>query len=117
MKRMKWETISGGNEIGILETALPNFAQGEFWKIREWLDFIENDRQPMSFDFMEIETQSFEKLESARTSSDVGQPIPRRDRKWKPDFDSDTESISNLSDIENLQIEPTSKCKKSFYIS
>ena len=68
----------------------------------------------MSFDFMEIETQSFEKLESARTSSDVGQPIPRRDRKWKPDFDSDTESISNLSDIENLQIEPTSKCKKSF---
>ena len=29
-KRMKWETISGGNEIGILETALPNFAQGEF---------------------------------------------------------------------------------------
>ena len=68
----------------------------------------------MSFDFMEIETQSFEKLESARTSPDVGQPIPRRDRKWKPDFDSDTESISNLSDIENLQIEPTSKCKKSF---
>ena len=111
---MKWETISGGNEIGILETALPNFAQGEFWKIREWLDFIENDHQPMSFDFMEIETQSFEKLESARTSPDVGQPIPRRDRKWKPDFDSDTESISNLSDIENLQIEPTSKCKKSF---
>ena len=30
VKRMKWETISGGNEIGILETALPNFAQGEF---------------------------------------------------------------------------------------
>ena len=30
---MKWETISGGNEIGILETALPNFAQGEFSKI------------------------------------------------------------------------------------
>jgi len=63
---------------------------------------------------MEIETESFEKLESTRISSDVGQPIPRRDRKWKPYFDSDTESISNLSDIENLQIEPTSKRKKSF---
>ena len=64
----------------------------------------------MSFDFMEIETQSFEKLESARISPDVGQPIPRRDRKWKPDFDPDTESISNISDIENLQIEPSSCC-------
>ena len=68
---------------------------------------------------MEIETESFEKLGSVRISSDVGQPIPRRDRKWKPDFDSDTESISNLSDIEKqiqiqLQIEPTSKRKKSF---
>ena len=66
---------------------------------------------------MEIETQSLEKLESARISSDVGQPIPRRDRKWKPDIDSDTESISNLSDIEKqiqLQIEPKSKRKKSF---
>ena len=66
---------------------------------------------------MEIETQSSEKLESARISSDVGQPIPRRDRKWKPDIDSDTESISNLSDIEKqiqLQIEPKSKRKKSF---
>ena len=71
----------------------------------------------MSFDFMEIETQSFEMLESSRISSDVGPPIPRRDRKWKPDFDSDTESISNISDIENEQIEQTSKCKKSFRIS
>ena len=65
---------------------------------------------------MEIETE-FEKLESSRISSDVGPPIPRRDRKWKPDFDSDTESISNISDIENLQIEQTSKCKKTFRIS
>ena len=63
---------------------------------------------------MEIETQSFERLESSRISSDVGPPIPRRDRKWKPDFDSDTESISNISDIENPQIEQTSKCKKTF---
>ena len=62
---------------------------------------------------MEIETQSFERLESSRISSDVGPPIPRRDRKWKPDFDSDTESISNISDIENPQIEQTSKCKKN----
>lgn len=61
---------------------------------------------------MEIETQSFEMLESSRISSDVGPPIPRRDRKWKPDFDSDTESISNISDTENPQIEQTSKRKK-----
>ena len=95
----------------MLKVSFPKFCPKIRGKI---IDFIENDRQPMSFDFLEIETQSFEKLESARISSDVGPSIPRRDRKWKPDFDSDTESISNLSDIENLQIEPTSKRKKSF---
>ena len=38
VKRMKWECISGGNEIDILETALPNFAQGilffTFWQVK-----------------------------------------------------------------------------------
>ena len=29
-KERKWETISGGSEIDILETAMPNFAQGQF---------------------------------------------------------------------------------------
>ena len=29
-KARKWETISGGSEIDILETAMPNFAQGQF---------------------------------------------------------------------------------------
>ena len=28
-KRRKWETLDGGNEVDILETALPNFATGE----------------------------------------------------------------------------------------
>ena len=27
-KVRKWETISGGSEVDILETAMPNFAQG-----------------------------------------------------------------------------------------
>ena len=64
----------------------------------------------MSYDFSEID-ESCEKrvLSSSRISSNVGRPIPRRERKWKPDYES--ESDSNLSDIENLQIEPTSQCK------
>ena len=28
-KVRKWETISGGSEIDILESAMPNFAQGK----------------------------------------------------------------------------------------
>lgn len=53
-KRMKWETISGGNEIGILETALPNFAQVRFnldWvtaicHMKERKSVISNVRKP-----------------------------------------------------------------------
>jgi len=83
VKRMKWETISGGSSS-----------------------------QSMSYDFSEID-ESCEKrvLSSSRISSNVGRPIPRRERKWKPDYDSDIESDSNLSDIENLQIEPTSQLR------
>ena len=66
----------------------------------------------MSFEFSEIEKSPEKRaLSESRVSSNVGGSIPRRDRKWKPDYESD-ESDSDLYDIENLQIEPTSQRKK-----
>ena len=66
----------------------------------------------MSFEFSEIEKSPEKRaLSESRVSSNVGGSIPRRDRKWKPDYESD-ETDSDLYDIENLQIEPTSQRKK-----
>ena len=68
----------------------------------------------MSFEFSEIEKSPEKRaLSESRVSSNVGEPVPRRDRKWKPDYESD-EPDSELYDIENLQIEPTSQRKKYF---
>ena len=72
----------------------------------------------MSFEFSEIEKSPEKRaLSESRVSSNVGGSIPRRERKWKPDYESE-ESNSELYDIENLQIEPTSQRKnylKSIY--
>ena len=69
----------------------------------------------MSFEFSEIEKSPENRaLSESRVSSNVGGSIPRRERKWKPDYESE-ESDSDLYDIENLQIEPTSQRKNISY--